>query len=94
MFQADGSRLWAMPLPGSIPLRRMVGDAPGMAMLWPAWPVRMRLSSLPQAVSMTRWWAFSTVPSAHRLGPHYEPVRPRGRHVPILSEAGTVAGTG
>ena len=30
-----------------------------MAMLWSAWPVRMRLSSSPKATSMTQWWAFS-----------------------------------
>ena len=33
-----------------------------IAMLWAAWPVRMRLPFSPKATSRTPWWAFSMAP--------------------------------
>ena len=45
--------------PCSGPPPAACGHCVGRAMLWTAWPVRMRLSSSPKTTSMTWWWAFS-----------------------------------
>ena len=49
------------------PLPTACGRCTGRAMLWTAWPVRMRLSASPKAASMTQWWAFSP-PEGARQG--------------------------
>ena len=47
----DNQLAQAVLVPSRQPL---VDDAPGMTVLWAAWPVRMRLSASPKATSKTR----------------------------------------